>query len=174
MFNRVPCKFFYDQECILTIKYFVNKLIKNFSLLYTSQQVSLYPQTMNYNTSLMSNLFLYCKRFGAYFDWKIKLCRIVNNKDGSKMSFVSNKSAKKDNRFSKHYLKGKYDRTYCASILFVWFHLICLCWMNNRFTCLVKSKPVQQEVCCTVILPPIVSVLWTIARTSFFTCAPTC
>ena len=32
--------------------------------------------------------------------------------------------------------------------------------MSNSFTCLVKSKPVEQEVSRTVILPPKVSVLW--------------
>ena len=37
---------------------------------------------------------------------------------------------------------------------FVWIQLLCLCLVNYRFTSLVKSKPVKQEVSCTVILPP--------------------
>ena len=32
--------------------------------------------------------------------------------------------------------------------------------MSNSFTCLVKSKLVKQKVSCTVILHPMVSVLW--------------
>ena len=31
--------------------------------------------------------------------------------------------------------------------------LVFLCLMKNIFTCLVKSKPVKQEVSCNVILP---------------------
>ena len=31
-------------------------------------------------------------------------------------------------------------------VLFVWIHMLCLCWRNNRFTCLVKSKSVKQPV----------------------------
>ena len=49
--------------------------------------------------------------------------------------------------------KGKYP------IYSGWIQLLCLCWMNNSFTSLVKSKPVKQEVRPTVILPPTVSVL---------------
>ena len=40
------------------------------------------------------------------------------------------------------------------------FQLLCLCWMINSFSCLVKSKPVKQEVSHSVIHPPMVSVLW--------------
>ena len=36
--------------------------------------------------------------------------------------------------------------------LFVWIQLLCFCWMNNSFTCLVGSKPVKQEVSHKVIL----------------------
>ena len=57
------------------------------------------------------------------------------------------------------WLKGKY---HCmADLLFfsVWIQLLCLCCINSSFTCLDKSKPVKQEVSCTVILPPMVSVL---------------
>ena len=43
-------------------------------------------------------------------------------------------------------------------VYFVWIQLFCLSCINNSFTCLVKSKPVNQEVSHTVILPP--SVLW--------------
>ena len=35
-----------------------------------------------------------------------------------------------------------------------WYQLLCLCWMNNIFTCLVESKPVKQEFNYAVILPP--------------------
>ena len=45
-------------------------------------------------------------------------------------------------------------------VYFVWIQLLWFCWIKNSFSCFVKSKPVKQEVCCTVILPPIVSVLW--------------
>ena len=31
-------------------------------------------------------------------------------------------------------------------VYIVWIQLLCKCWMNNSFTCLVKSKPVKQEV----------------------------
>ena len=40
-----------------------------------------------------------------------------------------------------------------SPVCFVCIQLICLCWMNNSFTCFVKSKPVKQKVSCTVILP---------------------
>ena len=33
-------------------------------------------------------------------------------------------------------------------------------WISIGFTCLVEFKPVKQEVCHTMILPPMVSVLW--------------
>ena len=46
------------------------------------------------------------------------------------------------------------------TINFVWIQLLCLCWINNNFTCLVNSKPVKQEVSCTEILPSMASVLW--------------
>ena len=52
-----------------------------------------------------------------------------------------------------------------ADLSFILFGLscFCLCWMNNTLTCLVKSKPVKQEVSRTVIFPHKVSVLWTIS-----------
>ena len=31
-------------------------------------------------------------------------------------------------------------------------------WISNIFPCLVKSKPVKQEVSCTFILPPMASI----------------
>ena len=49
--------------------------------------------------------------------------------------------------------KGKYHCRYgWPPILFVCLQLLCLGWINNKFTCLVKSNPVKQEVSCTVIL----------------------
>ena len=42
-------------------------------------------------------------------------------------------------------------------VYFVWIRLICICLTSNSFTCLVKSKPVKQEVSRIVILP---SPLW--------------
>ena len=47
-----------------------------------------------------------------------------------------------------------------TSCLFCLGSLLCLCWISITFTCLVQSTPVKQEVNRTVILPPIVSVLW--------------
>ena len=38
-------------------------------------------------------------------------------------------------------------------VCFVLILLLSLCWMNNNFTCLVKSKPVKQEVSHTMIFP---------------------
>ena len=35
----------------------------------------------------------------------------------------------------------------------IWIQLFCVCWMDNSFTSVVKSKPVKQEVGSTVILP---------------------
>ena len=32
-------------------------------------------------------------------------------------------------------------------VYFDWIQLLCLCWMSNSFTCLVKSKPLKQEIC---------------------------
>ena len=49
---------------------------------------------------------------------------------------------------------------------FDWIHRLYLCWIGNSFPCLVKSKPVKQEVSRTVILPPIVSVLCKIHKTN--------
>ena len=40
---------------------------------------------------------------------------------------------------------------YCPPVALVCIQLLCLCWNSNRFTCLDKSKPVKQEVNCTVI-----------------------
>ena len=45
-------------------------------------------------------------------------------------------------------------------VTFVRIQLLCLRWMNNSFTCLVKSKTVKQVVSPTVTLPLMVSVLW--------------
>ena len=45
-------------------------------------------------------------------------------------------------------------------IYFVWIQLLCFCWISNSFTCSVKSKPVKQEVSCTVLIPPMLSILW--------------
>ena len=39
-------------------------------------------------------------------------------------------------------------------VYFVWIQALCSCWFSISFTCLVKSKPVKQEVSCTVMLPP--------------------
>ena len=48
---------------------------------------------------------------------------------------------------------GKHHSLYGWSpVLQVWIQLLCLWWMNNSFTCLVKTKPVKQEVNRTVIL----------------------
>ena len=33
----------------------------------------------------------------------------------------------------------------------VWIQLLCLCLIRNRFTCLVKSKPVKQELSCATV-----------------------
>ena len=47
-------------------------------------------------------------------------------------------------------------------LLFILFGLTCFAYVDNSisFTSLVSYKPVKQEVSCTVILPPMVSVLW--------------
>ena len=44
----------------------------------------------------------------------------------------------------------------------VWIQLLCLCLINNIFTCSAKSKPVKQDISHIVILPLTkwVSVLW--------------
>ena len=31
-------------------------------------------------------------------------------------------------------------------VYFVWIQLLCFCWISNSFTCLVKPKPVKQDV----------------------------
>ena len=54
----------------------------------------------------------------------------------------------------------KYHCTADLLFIFIWIQLLGLCWINNQFTCLVESKPVKQEVSHTVILPYMVSVLW--------------
>ena len=46
--------------------------------------------------------------------------------------------------------KEKYHCT--ADLQFILFGFSRLCWISNRFTCWVKSKPVKQEFTCTVIL----------------------
>ena len=45
------------------------------------------------------------------------------------------------------FCKEKYHCT--ADLLFHMFGFGCFAFSNNRFTCLVKSKPVKQEVSCT-------------------------
>ena len=49
-----------------------------------------------------------------------------------------------------------------ATDLFVRIQLLWFSWMSNIFTCLVKSKPVNQGVSHTVILPltKLVSIFW--------------
>ena len=37
--------------------------------------------------------------------------------------------------------------------LFIWIQLLCLCWIRNRFTCLVNSKSIKQVVSHEVKLP---------------------
>ena len=55
-----------------------------------------------------------------------------------------------------HFLsKGKYHWTAYLLLYFVLIQLLCLYGNNKRFTCLVKSKLVKQEVSRTVILPHI-------------------
>ena len=54
-------------------------------------------------------------------------------------------------------------------VYFVWIQLLCLFLMNNSFTCLVKPKPVKQEVNHLVILPSILGLgesltLWLVSR----------
>ena len=49
--------------------------------------------------------------------------------------------------------KGKYHCTFEPSVLPVWNQLTCLCSNSSIVTYWVKSKPVKQEVTCTVILP---------------------
>ena len=50
----------------------------------------------------------------------------------------------------------------CPLVCFVWIQLLCLCGICNIFNCLVESKPIKQEVSCTVMLPlsKEVNVLW--------------
>ena len=38
------------------------------------------------------------------------------------------------------------------TVYLFWIRLLCLCWIINKFTCLVESKPVKQKVSHTVIL----------------------
>ena len=57
-------------------------------------------------------------------------------------------------------------------VYLVWIQLLCLCWINNSFTCLVKSKAVKQEVSRTVVLPPMYSdlyfaLIWVTYRSTF-------
>ncbi len=52
-------------------------------------------------------------------------------------------------------LKGKYRCT--VDLLFDWFGLFCFAYINKNVCChTADSKPVQQEVNRTVILPPLV------------------
>ena len=46
--------------------------------------------------------------------------------------------------WSEHFLKGKYHLI-VDPLFFAWIQRLCLCWMNNSFTCSVKSKPVIQS-----------------------------
>ena len=50
-----------------------------------------------------------------------------------------------------------------TSCLIFGIQLLCLCSTYNRFPCLVKSKPVKQEVSHTMILLTMVIVLWSIS-----------
>ena len=50
-----------------------------------------------------------------------------------------------------------------TSCLIFGIQLLCLCSTYNRFPCLVKSKPVKQEVSYTMILLTMVIVLWSIS-----------
>ena len=45
-------------------------------------------------------------------------------------------------------------------VYFVLIKLFGLCWISESFTSLVESKPVKQEVSRTVILPPMVSIVF--------------
>ena len=49
--------------------------------------------------------------------------------------------------------KGKYHLYGWPPVFLVCIQRLYLCWNNSRFTCLIKSKPVKQEVSRTVILP---------------------
>ena len=59
----------------------------------------------------------------------------------------------------RHKQRREYSTTLLAEVslytwpyvLLVWNKLLCLCSMNNSFTCLVKSKPVKLQVSRTVI-----------------------
>ena len=51
--------------------------------------------------------------------------------------------------------------------LFILF-VLSLCWFSYIFTCMVKSKLVKQEVSCTVMLLPLVSVLRTLVPDSIW------
>ena len=65
----------------------------------------------------------------------------------------------------EHWLKWKYHCTAdWRPVYFVLIEVLCYCWISNSFTCLVKSKPVKQEVSRTVILFPMVTVLWSILK----------
>ena len=44
------------------------------------------------------------------------------------------------------------EKDHCTAVLIACIILLCLCWIKNRFTYLVESKPVKQEVSHTVIL----------------------
>ena len=57
-----------------------------------------------------------------------------------------------------------------TSCFFLWIQLLCLCWMNNCFTCLTKFKPVKQEVSRKMILP----LWWCSLVTDWLWCCPIC
>ena len=67
------------------------------------------------------------------------------------MKFVLNERDKADNTNLRGRITVRITPFYV-----VWIQLLCLCRLNSSFTCLVKFKPVKQEVSCTVILPPMV------------------
>ena len=50
-------------------------------------------------------------------------------------------------------LQGEVSLYGWPPVWLLWIQLLCLCIIYNRFACLAKSKPVKQEVSCTVILP---------------------
>lgn len=60
---------------------------------------------------------------------------------------------------SFHWISQQRMLTYFVSgIITLWLtscciRLLCLCWISNGFTCSFESKPVKQDVSCTVTIP---------------------
>ena len=136
-------------NCISTFCLSLSFPIYLSSLFYVKSILLLYRLSVYHITDSI-RLFFASYEKSRYYDICMKPLCLPTSKQWMKFHTISLVSFGRE-----HSLKTQEEVSlhFWAPVLFAWIQLLWLYWIRNRFTFLVKSKTVKQEVSPIVILP---------------------